>query len=1159
MKAVWLVSILSLGAVARALAVPSIVEQVADGVTVVRDDAGNWGGMTHGMTHMNTADYTARKILDLSAVPTAVWDDAREMRLSLYFMVHDYSWHDLPEVNGLDEAYEIIVNGHPHRFSTDNGAPVYWDGQPPAMAWYDFPISREQLHRGPNEILIHKAPGPKSDDYLYLGIDNTVTGGNSAVAFDGTSWTQDRLTVPGGTGEYMVRLYLYQTDTGFTVRYTPGEAPALDDPIRLVRYVGAHGAQTTRAGTELQPGEALRMEWSAEYLDATAPLQASTTASGAVEMAWLNDEDTPTGAVTGEGALTLSTPGSLRPGGLIVRPVDNPVTISNVTVTGNRSYHPRSVPVNMCPQISPPACGTLPPARAPVCRVRNGSLTLDNGLLRARFETGHRLRLVSLTNAITRTQMVRQPDSVWLFWVMVGEEAYAGSRDFALTSITPTEAGFTAELALQEPALRAVLRATMEGEGLRLGLELFNAGADPVDFKLSFPHLAGLGVSEQPADDYYFFPWGGGIFSDSPAIIRRGYGDHEALYQLMDLYSPSRGGGVYLRLDDNEGWHKLLSLRKVVPGRAEANGDALTGMRNRVREEYHVPNPLPAVPGTGLSVEYLRRTRAPGGSFAPSDALLCAHQGDWHVAMEAYSEWAHRVWEWRPYPSRLKSVRNMMPAGWAQDTIVRDGKYRTDFIKPPEPGVPGPTQTNCIELMSWWEWSTLGPFMTPLEEIGEKYDAAHYERFLRPYIVKDSDTGQLLWNNAPGDYSGYNDRFGGLPALRDAIRTYQDMGALVTLYTDPFRLDENCPTGRAHGREWCIVDNTGKLSTSFDVFNPCYELPEARRWMADTIGRVVRETGADGIRLDEVGYQGVACYSTEHQHSYQEPGITQWEKSVAEMVGMVHAAMDQVRPDLVLTTELPGYDYLMRHLEGCITYDLTLQATPLRPLECNLQRFYFPECKPYELDTRRIDPHLRKVFWNGGESFERYYELPYYTILNENEEAYQGRDCTPLLSTPANVPGIYINRFSDGDKTLFHLYNASGYTFDDIAMAVSLAPDEHLFDLLGCMEVAHTDLPGAVSVRIYLPRNDVGCIVRLPRRLRQVERSGDALTVEVDRLPGQCQLAVADGEGRILLARPATAGHNTLDLGELDVPGRPACVKLLADGALVDVTELPAG
>ncbi|MEN6548366.1 MAG: hypothetical protein ABFE07_20175, partial [Armatimonadia bacterium] len=105
MRPVFVLSLLLI-ALSPAMAVPSSVEQVADGVTVVRDDLGNWGGMTNGITHMNTGDYTARKVLDLSDVPAAVWDSAREIRLSLYFMVHDYSWHDLPKANGLDEAYE---------------------------------------------------------------------------------------------------------------------------------------------------------------------------------------------------------------------------------------------------------------------------------------------------------------------------------------------------------------------------------------------------------------------------------------------------------------------------------------------------------------------------------------------------------------------------------------------------------------------------------------------------------------------------------------------------------------------------------------------------------------------------------------------------------------------------------------------------------------------------------------------------------------------------------------------------------------------------------------------------------------------------------------------------------------------------------------------
>jgi len=40
--------------------------------------------------------------------------------------------------------------------------------------------------------------------------------------------------------------------------------------------------------------------------------------------------------------------------------------------------------------------------------------------------------------------------------------------------------------------------------------------------------------------------------------------------------------------------------------------------------------------------------------------------------------------------------------------------------------------------------------------------------------------------------------------------------------------------------------------------------------------------------------------------------------------------MDEVAPGSVLTTEHPGYDYLMQFIDGCITYDLTVQACPLR-------------------------------------------------------------------------------------------------------------------------------------------------------------------------------------------------------------------------------------
>ena len=108
-----------------AFCVPSIVEEIADGVHVVRDDHGQWGGLTTGITHQNKAEYLAKKTLDLSAVPDDVWEQTNAVRLSAMFLVRDYSWHDNPQADGLDETFEFIINGNVHSFPTNCGAPVY--------------------------------------------------------------------------------------------------------------------------------------------------------------------------------------------------------------------------------------------------------------------------------------------------------------------------------------------------------------------------------------------------------------------------------------------------------------------------------------------------------------------------------------------------------------------------------------------------------------------------------------------------------------------------------------------------------------------------------------------------------------------------------------------------------------------------------------------------------------------------------------------------------------------------------------------------------------------------------------------------------------------------------------------------------------------------
>lgn len=1122
-----------------ALAGPSAVERLADDVGVIRDDAGNWGGSSMGITHQSGPDYQAKKILDLSAVPEELWKTITGVRLSAYFCVMDYSAHVAKQTNGLDEAIEIVVNGNAHRIASNAGLPIHYENKPMAesMQWHDFELPKAELVRGPNEIILRMAPplGKTPDDYLYLGIDNTVSGGNSWVKLNrDETWRQDKLTVPGGKGEYMVRLFLLSGLQERQAVWRPGEGRT-EDPQGLLLYAGSHGDDA-------------RVEW---RIDRSSPItvEVELADNRAFEPTWLDEAGKPVSPpIKAQGPrfqTTLSPPLTFVPSGIRFA---KELPLRSVTLKARRDYHPVPRQIDMAPHIA--ATKGVPVVRTPSCRIDGNRIELDNKTLRCRFNTsGGRLRLESLYNEIAAAEMIRQPDSSALFMVEVGGKRYEGSRDFVCRAVAPMKtgdvanrSGFTATLFSEDLKLEAVLSVWID-DSLRMGVSLTNRREQPVDFKLAFPHFSGLAISDQPADDYYFFPWGGGVMADAPAIIRRGYGDHEAIYQVMDIFSPARGAGLAVACSDQDGRHKVLALRKCVPGQPEINGD----MANTpTADEYKWTNSLPPTPGIGITYEYLRRTRKPGESFAAKDVAISAHAGDWHAAMKAYADWCHRVWKFRPYPSRLDSVVNMLAPGWGQDILFRDGKYRNDLPSP---------RCDCAELMSWWEWSPLGPKSIPLDELAKKLGEAKYKEW-ESYFVKDPVTGRLMFNNNPGDYDGYNARFGGLPALREAIHQYQKAGALVTLYTDPLRVDDNTKCGRQWGKLWGVVQSDGKYRNDYDAWRMCHDVADYRRWVAETMGRVIRETDANGIRLDEYGHAGSACFSTLHEHTFAEKGTTEWQRSIAETTKLVRQAMDEAKPGSVLTTEHPGYDFLMPFIEGCITYDLIVQTTSLRPLECNLQRFYFPECKAYELIYNQADAKYQKRFWNAVASFGSYYPVELDRLLRENRDVFSSRDCHALVPTETRY--VYANRFSAGDKTIYTLFNASGHSLAAPMLKLHPKPGEHVFDLLHGKNADNMAEKDEITVNMFLPRNEVACLLQCPARL-VVKRSGEVLEFSVGQGTWKSpQIAICDGQGAALAVRPLAAGIARCPLAELPKNTAPPVYAKLLDGdRLIDVAPLP--
>ena len=474
--------------------------------------------------------------------------------------------------------------------------------------------------------------------------------------------------------------------------------------------------------------------------------------------------------------------------------------------------------------------------------------------------------------------------------------------------------GFEVLLRNPELGLQVTVRASIDTEGLRLASKFENSGAKALEFKVAFPCINGLKLSDKIEDDYYYFPWGGGVFSSRPTNMRLGYGDSQALWQVMDIFSPAKGGGVYLRGDDDEGYHKTMALRKFRPGQPEQVADQY--MRHSTRAEYlWKTSAIEQLEGTSLAIEYFRRTRQPGQSYAPPPAVLAAHAGNWKAALHAYADWAHKVWRWRPHPSRLRKVSNLGIGGWPDAPLFVNGKYRDDFLKP---------KMDAVELCCWWDWSPLGPGGVPFERLSPQKLKEY-----GPYIVKDPVTGERMFMGSPTDYVGYNDRFGGLDAFRKAIASNRRKDKLITLYTNPFRLDAfNNETGRKFGRQWNFVDANGKLPMDGDAVKPCYYLPEVQAWLVSTVKRVLQETGADGIRLDEVGYPHGACFAPDHRHvPYEELGLSEWNKAMAETVRKAREGMDEVNPAAVLMIEHPGYDYLFAAVDGCLSYDLSLMDT----------------------------------------------------------------------------------------------------------------------------------------------------------------------------------------------------------------------------------------
>jgi len=330
-----------------------------------------------------------------------------------------------------------------------------------------------------------------------------------------------------------------------------------------------------------------------------------------------------------------------------------------------------------------------------------------------------------------------------------------------------------------------------------------------------------------------------------------------------------------------------------------------------------------------------------------------------------------------------------------------------------------------------------------------------------------------------GDYgrSGYNPQWGGLPALKTQIDKLRNVGMVSLFYTDPIIVDPNTMTGKEHGAQWGIINPAWSdpyrcpknppepkgLVYHYYSYCMCLNDKDYNDFVADDMAKLIRDTGVDGIRLDEYGHPGYICLSQNHNHIFQEEGNV-WMRALRRNLQAIRQRTDEFNPEALLMSEFPGVDYLAAELDGALSYDIARKTSKLRPCQINLFRFFFPECKIFELNEggiRSVASHLW-LFNAVGVYNSSLYPEEMFAILRTWKHVFSG-PAEPLV--PTQFKGVYANRFQaeDGSAVAWTLYNSNKNATDGTLLKIDIPDGWKAKEL-----VSNTDIPADGNVTISL-------------------------------------------------------------------------------------------
>lgn len=279
-------------------------------------------------------------------------------------------------------------------------------------------------------------------------------------------------------------------------------------------------------------------------------------------------------------------------------------------------------------------------------------------------------------------------------------------------------------------------------------------------------------------------------------------------------------------------------------------------------------------------------TLAPGGTTRFPDAELVVSTGDWKPIAERYHRW---------FTSALRPVRH---SRWVREIDSHLGQW---FGKRRRPG---PLERpNALENRLW-----------SFADLPEVYRELPVDVIEFAFHCEGSVSRRV---HTDGDNVLRKD-LGGAAALRRGVRGVHRLGLHFTFYVEGYIVpfDAQIVARRGAGA-WAVMNRDGTNLGNYSRNGWLQMCPGCEEWqehLARTAARLVRETGADGVRLDSLGTYFFPCYNPAHRH--RSPfDFNLW---IDELLAKVARSVRSVRRDCLLTTEAP-VDFYARHFDGALT------------------------------------------------------------------------------------------------------------------------------------------------------------------------------------------------------------------------------------------------